>query len=46
MQLRNQDSAKAEQALSKALDLDKNNMSALMLLSNVAGFSRGSAAGH
>src|ERR1700684_3310071 len=41
VQLRNQDSAKAEQAFQKATDLDKNNVNAFLLLSSVQ-ISRGS----
>jgi tetratricopeptide (TPR) repeat protein len=35
VELRNQDSAKAEQALQKAVDLDKNNVTAFLMLSSV-----------
>jgi tetratricopeptide (TPR) repeat protein len=41
VELRNQDSAKAEQAFQKATDLDKNNVNAFLLLSSVE-ISRGS----
>jgi tetratricopeptide (TPR) repeat protein len=41
IELRNQDSAKAEQAFQKATDLDKNNVNAFLLLSSVQ-ISRGS----
>src|ERR1700723_1776781 len=41
IELRNQDSAKAEQAFQKAVDLDKNNVNAFLLLSSVQ-ISRGS----
>jgi Tfp pilus assembly protein PilF len=35
VELRNQDSAKAEQAFQKAVDLDQNNVNAFLLLSSV-----------
>ena len=41
VELRNQDSAKAEQAFQKAVDLDKNNVNAFLMLSSVQ-ISRGS----
>ena len=41
VELRNQDSAKAEQAFQKAVDLDKNNVNAFLMLSSVQ-VSRGS----
>ena len=35
VELRNQDSAKAEQAFQKAVDLNQNNVNAFLLLSSV-----------